>query len=37
MMTWGEVREWTRPDDGGGGLSPYPILLWIDGLDQPSI
>ena len=35
MMTWGEVREWTRPDGGGAGLSPFPILLWLDGLDQP--
>lgn len=35
MMTWGEVRPWTRPDAGGGELSPYPILLWLDGLEQP--
>ena len=35
MMTWGEVREWTRPGSGGAGLSPFPILLWLDGLDQP--
>jgi alpha-tubulin suppressor-like RCC1 family protein len=36
MMTWGEVRPWTRPDVGqGGNLSPFPILLWLDGLDQP--
>ena len=35
MMTWGEVRPWTRPDDGGGNLSPFPILLWLDGLEQP--
>jgi alpha-tubulin suppressor-like RCC1 family protein len=34
IMTWGEVRAWTRPDSGGGELSPFPILLWIDGLDQ---
>jgi alpha-tubulin suppressor-like RCC1 family protein len=34
MMTWGEVRGWTRPDDGGAGLSPFPILLWLDGLAQ---
>jgi alpha-tubulin suppressor-like RCC1 family protein len=33
IMTWGGVREWTRPD-GAAGLSPHPILLWIDGLDQ---
>jgi len=35
MMTWGEVRPWTRPGAGGGELSPFPILLWLDGLDQP--
>ena len=35
MMTWGEVRPWTRPDGGGANLSPYPILLWLDGLEQP--
>ena len=35
VMTWGEVRPWTRPDDGQSDLSPYPILLWLDGLDQP--
>jgi alpha-tubulin suppressor-like RCC1 family protein len=35
MMTWGEVRGWTRPDSGGAGLSPFPILLWLDGLEQP--
>jgi alpha-tubulin suppressor-like RCC1 family protein len=34
MMTWGEVRGWTRPDTGGAGLSPFPILLWLDGLEQ---
>ena len=34
IMTWGEVRPWTRPDSGGGDLSPFPILLWLDGLDQ---
>jgi alpha-tubulin suppressor-like RCC1 family protein len=35
MMTWGEVRGWKQQDDGGWGLSPYPILLWLDGLEQP--
>jgi hypothetical protein len=35
MMTWGEVRPWTRPDDGQSDLSPFPILLWVDGLQQP--
>jgi alpha-tubulin suppressor-like RCC1 family protein len=34
IMTWGEVREWTRPGGGGAGLSPFPILFWLDGLDQ---
>jgi alpha-tubulin suppressor-like RCC1 family protein len=34
MMTGGEVRGWTRPDVGGAGLSPFPILLWLDGLEQ---
>jgi alpha-tubulin suppressor-like RCC1 family protein len=35
MMTWGEVRPWTRPGSGQGNLSPSPILLWLDGLEQP--
>lgn len=35
IVTWGEVRPWTRPGNGQGNLSPSPILLWIDGLDQP--
>ena len=35
IVTWGEVRPWTRPGDGQGDLSPSPILLWLDGLDQP--
>jgi len=35
VMTWGEVRPWTRPDEGQPDLSPFPILLWVDGLDQP--
>lgn len=34
MMTWGEVRAWTRPAGGQANLSPHPILLWLDGLDQ---
>lgn len=33
IWTWGHVRPWTRP--GGGGYAQSPILLWIDGLDQP--
>ena len=35
MMTWGEVRPWTRPGNGQSDLSPFPILLWLDGMDQP--
>lgn len=35
IMTWGEVRPWTRPGVDGAGLSPSPILLWLDGLEQP--
>jgi alpha-tubulin suppressor-like RCC1 family protein len=35
MMTWGEVRPWTRPGEGQRNLSPLPILLWLDGLEQP--
>jgi alpha-tubulin suppressor-like RCC1 family protein len=34
--TWGEVRPWTRPGSvGNSNLSPFPILLWLDGLEQP--
>jgi alpha-tubulin suppressor-like RCC1 family protein len=33
MMTWGEVRDWPL-DRGGTGLSQFPILLWVDGLEQ---
>jgi hypothetical protein len=36
IMTWSQVRPWHRPDGGSGStLSPYPILLWVDGLEQP--
>jgi alpha-tubulin suppressor-like RCC1 family protein len=35
IVTWGEVRPWTRPGNGQSDLSPFPILLWLDGLDQP--
>jgi hypothetical protein len=36
IMTWSEVRPWHRPGGGSGNrLSPYPILLWVDGLEQP--
>ena len=35
MMTWGEVRPWTRPGSGQPDLSPYPIRVWLDGLDTP--
>ncbi len=34
MMTWGEVRDWPL-DRGGTGLSQFPILLWVDGLETP--
>jgi hypothetical protein len=35
IMMWSEVRSWTRPGDGQPDLSPSPILLWVDGLEQP--
>lgn len=35
IMTWSEVRPWHRPGGGESNLSPYPILLWLDGLEQP--
>jgi len=37
IMTWGTVRPWTRPPDEGAraNASRKPILLWLDGLDQP--
>ena len=36
IMTWGMVREWTRPEPTqAADLSPFPILLWLDGLDTP--
>ena len=36
IMTWGVVRAWTRPDPvGDPTVSPFPILFWLDGLDQP--
>jgi hypothetical protein len=34
MMTWGQVRDWPL-DRGGTALSQFPILLWVDGLEQP--
>jgi hypothetical protein len=34
MMTWGEVRPWHRPGVGQNNLSPFPIRLWLDGLDM---
>ena len=35
-MTWSEVRPWHRPGyNGTNNLSPFPILLWLDGLEQP--
>lgn len=33
VITWGGVRPWTRPD-GQVDLSPFLILLWLDGFDQ---
>ena len=34
IMTWGQVREWTRPESTQSpDLSPFPILLWLDGLE----
>jgi hypothetical protein len=38
IMTWGfRVRPWTRPPEEGSyaNISHRPILLWLDGLDQP--
>lgn len=37
IMTWGSVRPWTRPREEGSydDLSRLPILLWLDGLEQP--
>jgi alpha-tubulin suppressor-like RCC1 family protein len=36
IMTWSEVRPWHRPGYNGlNNLSPFPILLWLDGLEQP--
>ena len=36
IMTWSEVRPWTQARvSGQSNLSPFPILLWLDGLEQP--
>jgi len=35
IMTSGGVPPWTRPDIGQDNLSPFPILPWLDDLDQP--
>ena len=38
IMTWGfAVRPWTRPPEEGSfdNISHRPILLWLDGLEQP--
>ena len=38
IMTWGgDVRPWTRPPEEGSfdTISRRPILLWLDGLEQP--
>ena len=34
IMNWGVLRPWTQPG-GGGGNTPTPILLWLDGPDYP--
>ncbi len=37
-MTWGgHLRPWTRPPEEGSydNISHRPILLWLDGLEQP--
>jgi alpha-tubulin suppressor-like RCC1 family protein len=36
IMIWSEVRPWNRPGDARpSNLSRFPILLWVDGLEQP--
>ena len=35
IMTWGWVRPWTRPGNGFDTVSHSPMLLWLDGLEQP--
>ncbi len=35
ILTWGIVRPWTRPGTGQSDVARTPILLWLDGLDQP--
>lgn len=36
IVTWGIVRPWTRPEPTArADISRSPILLWIDGLNQP--
>ena len=38
IMTWGfPLRPWTRPPEEGSydNISHRPILLWLDGLEQP--
>jgi alpha-tubulin suppressor-like RCC1 family protein len=37
IMTWGTVRPWTRPPEEGSydNVSRSPILLWLNGLEQP--
>lgn len=35
IMTWGSVREWDRPGGWARTISPAPILLKIDGLNNP--
>jgi hypothetical protein len=35
IMIWSEVRPWTRPGSSQSNLSQFPILLWLEGLEQP--
>jgi alpha-tubulin suppressor-like RCC1 family protein len=35
ILTWGHVRPWTAPGEAGSMFGRNPILLWVDGLEQP--
>ena len=35
IMIWSEVRPWSRPGSAKSNLAQFPILLWVDGLEQP--
>lgn len=35
IFNWGTVRPWVSLDGGSGGGSPSPILLSVDGLENP--